>query len=366
MGVVRGKSREARSVMLMVRKLLARGRSLFFRGRRVTHLRVLSIAARLKGSSPDPEITHTVERFTCFHGVLHFSGWAETTVPVTRVFLRFGEGTQSWRTGHRGIRLPVRLVSDSGNRQRIRIDLRRSVGLTAAEVSEAHLELRFIGGGRRILRRLGAPVQDSAHNLTIGFAERLRVKPTGHLLEIGSRSRSGNVNRYLVPEGWTYEGLDVVAGPNVDTVGDAHRLASLYPPATFDAVLAVSVLEHILMPWRFVVELNRVLKPGALGFFVTHQTWPLHDQPFDYFRFSDRAWIGLLNEATGFEILAAKMGEPCFVVPSKVQSSTAFGEETPAGMLISSVLFRKIGETELSWNVDPEPLMEGTYPLGDG
>ena len=51
----------------------------------------------------------------------------------------------------------------------------------------------------------------------------------------------------------------------MDVVGDAHTLSRHYPDAAFDAVMAFSVLEHLLMPWKLVIELNRVLKPGGIG-----------------------------------------------------------------------------------------------------
>jgi Methyltransferase domain len=135
----------------------------------------------------------------------------------------------------------------------------------------------------------------------------------------------------------------------------------LFPPNSFDAVMAFSVLEHLLMPWKFVIELNRVLKKGAVGLFTTHQCWPLHDQPWDFWRFSDKAWDGLLNSATGFLIVEAEMGEPAFVVAQRCHPVTNFGD-AQGGFLSSSVIFKKISDTSLEWPVKLAEVTTTTYP----
>src|ERR1044072_7003937 len=65
--------------------------------------------------------------------------------------------------------------------------------------------------------------------------------------------------------------LDVLPGENVTVVGDAHQMTALFPPATFDFVQSVSVFEHLVMPWKVALEMNRVMKLGALAFVFTHQ-----------------------------------------------------------------------------------------------
>jgi hypothetical protein len=192
----------------------------------------------------------------------------------------------------------------------------------------------------------------------------MSAKPAGGLLEVGSRARSGVTRQDWMPAGWEYRGLDIVRGPNVDIVGDAHELSALFPTKRFDAVMAFSVLEHMLMPWKFVIELNAVLNDGAVGLFTTHQCWPVHDQPWDFWRFSDQAWHGLLNPATGFEILEARMGEPAFVVAQRCHTVTAFGTGQ-AGYLASNVLFRKIANTSLAWPVKIEEVLSTNYPGGN-
>jgi hypothetical protein len=40
------------------------------------------------------------------------------------------------------------------------------------------------------------------------------------------------------------------------------------------------------MPWKAVIEIIKVMSPGGLIFTQPHQTWPIHETPWDYWRFS--------------------------------------------------------------------------------
>jgi SAM-dependent methyltransferase len=193
------------------------------------------------------------------------------------------------------------------------------------------------------------------------FQRELRDLPPGSALEIGSRARSGNEYRFAVPESWKYTGLDAKAGPNVDVVGDAHDLQRAVGTfEQFDAVFSISVFEHLLVPWKVVLEINRVLKTGGLLYVGTHQTYPLHDQPWDFWRFSDRAWAALLNAETGFEIVEVALGEPAHVVPT-VGNEVTFHLEVAPAFLTTAVLARKLSEPTVEW-VRPAQPVEVEYP----
>jgi hypothetical protein len=209
---------------------------------------------------------------------------------------------------------------------------------------------------------LGDPPNTPTNAVIEKFFASVRAMSAPKTLEVGSRARSGLTRRVFLPADAVYIGCDIKTGPNVDLVCDAHRLSSALQPGYFDAVMAFSVLEHLLMPWKFVIELNKVLKEGAIGLFTTHQCWPMHDEPWDFWRFSDRAWTALLNPATGFEILEAKMGEPAFIVAKDCHNVTNFAP-TPGGFLASNVMFRKVSSTSLEWPVDPSSMTSDPYPI---
>lgn len=208
-----------------------------------------------------------------------------------------------------------------------------------------------------------ASVADPARDVQSQFAAAVADRTAGRFLELGSRARSGLVHNAFVPADWTYVGMDIVEGTNVDLVGDAHELSALVPHNHFDAVMAMSVVEHLLMPWKVVLELNRVMKVGGIGLFTTHQAWPLHDAPWDFWRFSKESWTALFNGVTGFEIVRAEVGEPGFVVAQRCHAATNFGQQPV--YLSSVVMFRKTRNTELQWNVSLADLITTNYPGGE-
>jgi len=194
------------------------------------------------------------------------------------------------------------------------------------------------------------------------FAAELAARSPGRVLELGSRARSGNVYRgALVPESWEYTGLDIKDGPNVDLVGDAHDLVAAVGQARFDAVFSIATFEHLAMPWRAVVSVNEILEVGGLVYLGSHQAFPLHETPWDFWRFSDQAWRALFNTATGFEILEVAMGEPANVTPTFAKQALLGVSDQPA-FLSSSVLARKVGPASVDWIVPTEQIVTEIYP----
>jgi SAM-dependent methyltransferase len=221
-----------------------------------------------------------------------------------------------------------------------------------------------LADGRRIeVADIRGPtaIADPYHQLVGSFFGGLHGRGRLDILELGSRARSNITRRHMLPADCVYTGVDIVAGENVDLVGDAHDLAAILPPAHFDVVFCMSVFEHLIMPWKAVLEVNRVLRPGGLFFITTHQCFPLHDTPWDFFRFSDRAWPGLFNDATGFRIRQTALGEPASVVAHMTHSVVAGLEAMPA-YIASAVLAEKTAETDLRWPVAAAPLVQGWYP----
>ena len=205
---------------------------------------------------------------------------------------------------------------------------------------------------------------DPYHSVTNRFWAECRElgtrNPDARVLEIGARARSGHVRRELVAP-MHYVGLDILPGENTDIVGDAHELSRILEPASFDALFSISTFEHLAMPWKAVLEINRVLKPGGRVLISSHQAFPLHEQPWDFWRFSDMAWHALFNERTGFRVVETALGERASVVADLLHAVTTTLELQPA-YIGSLVLAEKIADTELTWPVDVGHLTETMYP----
>jgi SAM-dependent methyltransferase len=78
--------------------------------------------------------------------------------------------------------------------------------------------------------------------------------------------------------------LDHRARPDIDLIGDAHRLP--FGDATVDAIVCTEVFEHLIDPPAAARELIRILKPGGRLVLTTRFCFPLHDRPADYWRFT--------------------------------------------------------------------------------
>src|SRR5262249_35375194 len=142
-----------------------------------------------------------------------------------------------------------------------------------------------------------------------------------------------------------YIGFDICSGQDVDVVGDIHQLSSYFGVNHFDSVYSISVFEHLAMPWKAVLEINKIMKQGGLLFIATHPTWPLHELPWDFFRFSKVAFDSLLNPVTGFEIVACEEGLPCSIVPL-VNVPTMSRMPSGVANLAVAVLARKISNCD--------------------
>ncbi len=193
------------------------------------------------------------------------------------------------------------------------------------------------------------------------FYEELTKLPEGRILEIGSRSRSGITRTELVPSHLEYTGIDIIDGPNVDVVGDAHSLGRHFQQNTFDAVYSMSVFEHLAMPWKVAVEINKILKPSGVMLHTSHQSWPIHEAPCDYWRYSENTWKSIFNSKTGFEIIDSKMGEPAKLQPDYDHPGLGNLTQAPC-YLASAVICKKTTETTLDWDMELSDIEANTYP----
>jgi hypothetical protein len=301
-----------------------------------------------------------VDRFAHFADHLYAQGWAfHTGFGLRSLFVRVPSGRLVRAKGYPLASPDVAAVhGDAASHCRFAV----TVPMASADDARRSA-LLFRGRGRSAL--IDAPskslLDDPFHQLFPRFHEMVQALPRPKIVEIGSRARSGNVNIGWLPEASTYVAFDIVEGPNVDVVGDAHALAEHFEPSSIDAVFSVSTFEHLAMPWVVVAQLNRVLRTGGLLYIGSHQTWPVHDSPWDFWRFSSSAWRALLNEQTGFEIVEVAMGDSASIVADHLSVGTENLGSNP-GFLGSAVIARKTHAADLSWGVDPSVITVREYP----
>ena len=88
--------------------------------------------------------------------------------------------------------------------------------------------------------------------------------------------------------------------PNVDVVGDAHKLP--YAEGCVDAIFCEAVLEHLGEPAGSVREMCRVLRPGGRVYAVTPFIAPYHGYPDHYQSYTLTGHTRLFS-SRGFNIL---------------------------------------------------------------
>lgn len=97
-------------------------------------------------------------------------------------------------------------------------------------------------------------------------------------------------------------------GPWRDRI-HAGPLASYQPPATFDLVLALDVIEHLRDPGSFMKQIRRVMTPG--GWFVAtvpafRSLWTTHDELNEHVTRFTRDELTALMRAHGFVVVHSR------------------------------------------------------------
>lgn len=88
-----------------------------------------------------------------------------------------------------------------------------------------------------------------------------------HVLDVGTKRwpRSGPTifRTRFAQLGWSYIGLDIEAGDEVDIVTkDPYKYP--FPDNSFDVVMSSMTLEHVVKPWLWFPELKRICKTGGV------------------------------------------------------------------------------------------------------
>jgi SAM-dependent methyltransferase len=226
------------------------------------------------------------------------------------------------------------------------------------------------GSGRVVeFGEIGAATPpDMARALSNEFYEYSRSLRNVSVLELGSRTRDATTfvarDKVFFDPSIKYSGLDIIAGPNVDVVGDVHQLSKYFGKESFDLVYSNWVFEHLMMPWLAAIEINKVLRKGGELFINTNHSISLHDFPWDFWRYSETCWHGLLNEFTGFEILKTAIGDPVRITPMRYDDGFR-DHEGGLGFQTSTVWARKISDSTGVWNADSDALhnrLSRAYP----
>lgn len=130
----------------------------------------------------------------------------------------------------------------------------------------------------------------------------LRTYSSGKLLDIGCGEKPywGFAWKYVE----SYTGVDHYDTPHlndqIDIFCDAYNIP--LGNKTFDCILCTEVLEHLEEPSQAIDEAYRVLKKGGYALYTVPFSWPVHEAPRDFFRYTAFG-LQYLFEKSGFEVV---------------------------------------------------------------
>lgn len=240
------------------------------------------------------------------------------------------------------------------------VDWSQSSLLETKEFLASHIKIRYTD-----LSTVDFPISQvdppSTKEYWGRLSEYIRHINSGVFIEVGGRGDSSIDTRNRLNKNWKYISTDIHDGPNVDLVADAHHLSKYISSDFADVIYSVDVMEHLLAPWRFIIEANKVLKIGGLFYAVVPCTWPLHAEPWDFWRFSDHAWPALLNPDTGFELLETGVFGQSVTIPSlPIMVENTLEQYAPA-YEHTFVIARKTGICKAEWNAYRSEWTSGRY-----
>lgn len=103
-----------------------------------------------------------------------------------------------------------------------------------------------------------------------------------------------------VKNGFTVTNVDIDPSRHPDVVDDITQ--SSFQDESFDAIVMLEVLEHVVNPIGAASEVLRLLKPNGQLILSTPFIFPLHDRPHDFFRYTKYGLTHLFKELVGLEI----------------------------------------------------------------
>lgn len=162
----------------------------------------------------------------------------------------------------------------------------------------------------------------------------------GHLLDVGCGVKP--YYELFQPYITNYLGIDVphsMHGTQSIDVG-ATALQLPFQDGMFDTVLSTEVMEHVPEPHQMLAEIARVLRPDGTLILTIPFHEPLHELPYDFYRYTHLGLQHLLREH-GFTIRQEyQRGGPFIVV----------------GYLLSSFIYRRFGATGYPKALQPRPI----------
>lgn len=128
-----------------------------------------------------------------------------------------------------------------------------------------------------------------------------KIQPHEKVLTIGA---GGTINEILRSYGkknnFEVISFDIDEKREPDIVGDLHTYN--FGENTFDTIVVSEVLEHLHSPHVGIQNIYNTLKPGGRLILTTPFIFPIHDEPYDYYRYTKYGLKHLLSDFEDIEV----------------------------------------------------------------
>jgi len=175
--------------------------------------------------------------------------------------------------------------------------------IRAATITSPPMKWFWTGAASVIAAQRNEPSSIRGEDCGIEFRQWLADRTEGVVLQLGTRrvpNTPSTVRRDWVSRGMRYICVDYQSGEDVDVVADIEKLSKTFEQGSIDAIIAASVFEHVRRPWIAAEQIGLALKPGGRAFIQTHNCFPIHAHPHDYWRFTREALESLFAREAGF------------------------------------------------------------------
>jgi SAM-dependent methyltransferase len=137
-------------------------------------------------------------------------------------------------------------------------------------------------------------MRQTTKNLVSIVAKTLPVSEP--IFEFGSMKVPGQETladlRQLFPN-MKYVGCDMREGLGVDMILNLHNIE--LPSESVGTVICLDTLEHVEYPYKAMEEIHRIIRPNGFVIITSVMNFPIHDYPYDYWRFTPEAFRSLLK-----------------------------------------------------------------------
>lgn len=138
-------------------------------------------------------------------------------------------------------------------------------------------------------------MRQNINNIVKIFSEEFSIQEP--IIEMGSfqvpgQEKIANLRPYF--KGKKFVGCDMRKGTGVDKIENIEKLS--FQNSTIGTIILMDTLEHVKNCHKALNEVHRVLKKDGIVIMSSVMDFPIHDHPYDYWRFTPEAFRLLLDK----------------------------------------------------------------------